>query len=238
MYEEFGAIEFFETDASLAEAGVLAVDHFTYGRRFTKILDVGAGTGRYGAALRKFYPDAHIAGIEISSLPPHPAYTTWVKDNYLTMARLVEKANLVLGNPAFTPVEEMIEISIDNLEFGGILCFLVRAALIAGQDRNMYLYQSTPWRAMYILPERPSFTANGHTDTKTEYAYILFQKGYRPSRTFPQETHTLWWKDIISVDVPPINKRKRRSHGKKRGSPTGDGFSAHQLSYLAGPAAG
>jgi hypothetical protein len=60
------------------------------------------------------------------------------------------------------------------------------------------LYTEHPNKYTYIIPERPSFTADGHTEKGGEYIVAVWQKGWM-GETLERR---LWWKHLLQTEEP------------------------------------
>lgn len=207
--------EFFETPEPLAFA-IASMMRDMYGHSLPEnpvILDFGAGSGRLGDAERLVNPTAHIVGAEIRTTPKPDSYDEWHQVDLLWgPPRYIEYADGLRSNPPFSANNFWLSLERGHqaLKISAYGAYLMRTAGAQGQDRCGVLFQTIPYRAIYLLPERPSFTGNGKTDTKTEYAVLVVQKGYIPSYAHPREVHELWWKNGYSIDKPPAGFKPRR----------------------------
>ena len=98
-----------------------------------------------------------------------------MKGDFLDPSCLLEQHyDLVMGNPPYSLVEEFVRRGISVTKTSGHIMYLVRLGFLASQRRNFGLYQEHP--PVYAIPlgERPSFTKNGVSDVKTDYALIIW----------------------------------------------------------------
>ncbi len=89
-----------------------------------------------------------------------------------------EEWNLIAGNPAYRDAEKWVRTSLNLLEPGGHLLFLLRLAFLEGQARGSGLWREHPPKAVGVCCKRPSFTGNGRTDALA-YMFVLWEKGWR-----------------------------------------------------------
>jgi hypothetical protein len=82
----------------------------------------------------------------------------------------------VIGNPPYTYAFEFVQRA-RELFVDADVCFLLRLAFAASEDRNGFMRENPP--DVYLLPNRPSFTGEG-TDS-ADYAWMIWPTG--PSRT-------------------------------------------------------
>ena len=150
-----------------------------------RILDPGAGSGRWGADCRNLWPQAWIAGVEVREVRPADAYDQWVTGafNELTIADPEPGTwDLVIGNPPYALASQFIEASLHYLRPGGRLLFLLRLAFLEGKGRGGGLFREHPVKRVEVCVNRPSFTDNGRTNA-TAYAFFLWERGWRGGTT-------------------------------------------------------
>lgn len=75
----------------------------------------------------------------------------------------------VLTNPPYCLAEEFVESCLSRT--AGPVAMLVRLGWLSSQERAPLLRQMPP--DVYVLPDRPSFTGNGKTDS-ADYCWIVF----------------------------------------------------------------
>lgn len=148
------------------------------------ILDAGAGTGVWGQVARRRWMNApYIFGVEIDDRFTHPGgYDVWLEHDFLSFPDISlpdGEADLVMSNPPFSLAEEFVYRALKLAHpDGGRVVMLLRQAFLNGIDRGNGLWKSTPLEHVSMLCRRPSFTGNGRTDTKTEYAIFVWRNGY------------------------------------------------------------
>lgn len=130
-----------------------------------RILDVGAGRGVWGKALRTLYPYAFITGIDIQpEFEQPPEYDRWITADYLTY-KTDDTFDLIVGNPPYKHAEDFYWKSAILLrEKLGDIVFLLRQGFLASRGRfdRMWDRYQKPYRVT-VLNTRPSFTADGKT---------------------------------------------------------------------------
>ncbi len=92
---------------------------------------------------------------------------------------MIEKADLVVGNPPFSLAEEHIDLLMEHLQPGAVLAFLLRLPFL-GADRSGLLVK-WPLLAVWPIVPRPSFTDGTETE-KIEYGVFLWEKGNASNR--------------------------------------------------------
>lgn len=172
--------EFFPTPEPIIE---FAVGHlWKPSRSCPLVLDVGAGTGNWGKVLKRSRPGSVVVGVDLPRVARVPAYDFWYGSDFRqwahSMLRRRTRFDLVMSNPPFSLFEEFIPLSLDLLRPGGWAIYFLRLAALAGQNRGRDLWKQCRLRALTVSAKRPSFTSDGISDPKTEYALFFFQQGY------------------------------------------------------------
>jgi hypothetical protein len=172
--------DYYETPRRLADASLDYIrSHYAVTpsvTRPTRILDPGAGRGVWGRAARAIWREAEIVGVDRHR--PRPslggyAYDKWYRCSYTTFERYYHyrKPDLIIGNPPYSLAQSFIETSLRLLAPGGLLAFLLRINLLAGQCREEF-WQRHPLSRLVTCVERPSFNGNG--SDATEYALFVW----------------------------------------------------------------
>jgi hypothetical protein len=136
------------------------------------ILEPSAGNGAIVDEIRAFgFPNEGIEAIEID---PNRADASGAQcADFLTIAP-DPRFDLVITNPPFSLALEFAKHALQFLRPGGTLALLLRLNWLASGKRSEWLRDNTP--SLYVLPKRPSFSADGKTDA-TDYAWFV----WRPS---------------------------------------------------------
>lgn len=201
MSNKYGDHEYLPTPPGLVLAGLKALAPSPalfvpkQGRDFMIILDVGAGQGEWGKPIRDFYGELpYLVGVEpYQKKPPTilgvEPYNYWVTEDFLDF--LPDYApDLICSNPPFSLAEEFVAHSFNMLEPGGHLLYLLRLAFLEGQGRGDHFWPRYPLHNLAVCSQRPSFTGNGNTDTKT--AYAMFQWIKNDPNPLPIKYLTHW----------------------------------------------
>lgn len=183
--------DFYITPPELAKEAMIkfAVDEELLKRERLIILDAGCGTGVWGDAAKWFayfsngigyYPAIYGVDIDIQlDDEMKVVYDDWWEQDFLKCEK--KGFNLVLGNPPYSLAEEFIRHSLELLDYGGYVYFLLRLSFLEGMGRGKGLFQEFPIKRIYVSSRRPSFfSTNGkHTTDTLAYAMFLWQKGYK-----------------------------------------------------------
>lgn len=181
--------DFYPTPRAFADATVSTVaDWVSTTAPF--VLDPGAGGGVFGEAVRAYFPDAHITGVDVRPLSRPRAYDYWLTGGYdFTLPRVIEPVfDLVIGNPPYVFAETFVRHAMNLLAPRGNVVMLLRLAFLEGQGRARGLWREYPPYKVWVLSQRPSFTGNGKTDA-TAYAVFHWMRGHRGETS-------LGWLDI------------------------------------------
>jgi hypothetical protein len=140
------------------------------------IMEPAAGDGAIIAAARRRLPlqgwaalDIRDCGAEQRAAGATNVYTAdflrWDGDQDIT-----SRITTVWTNPPFALAEQFIRRA-DSLFPDADLCFLVRLGFLATEKRSK-LWWDLGAPDVYVLPNRPSFTPDGGTDS-SDYAWIV-----------------------------------------------------------------
>ena len=175
------------TPMPLVEAIVARVA--TYAPNAMRIIEPSCGDGEFVGAIRKAWPDAHIAAIDIrpevgEKIKALGAF--FVAHDFLKLPlEGLSTADLILGNPPYSLHTEFITHALDGMSDGATLAFLLRFNMLVGSMATQEWW--TTLRSNGLSPNRqivdtlpifprPSFTGTG-TDA-TEYMLAIFRKGF------------------------------------------------------------
>ncbi|HSN20084.1 MAG TPA: class I SAM-dependent methyltransferase [Usitatibacter sp.] len=87
---------------------------------------------------------------------------------------LWRRPDRIVTNPPFALALPFLERALAEVAEGGTVAFLLRLAWMAGRKRAAF-HRAHP-SDVYVLSKRPSFTANGKSDS-AEYAWFCFGPG-------------------------------------------------------------
>ena len=197
--------EFFETPLAVCQYAVECLIP-ALGRR-PSVLVPGAGSGRWGRAILERFPHARLAGVDLPGVEPVPFYLDWHAADYRTLALHwlqtdQPRYDVIVGNPPFSKAEDFVRASYALLKPGGLLIQYLRISFRAGTKRGRGLWRERPLRVEVPSSRRPSFTGDGITDPKTDYALYVWQAGWR-GRTvshtpFDYDNRSTW--DVFDYD--------------------------------------
>ena len=184
--------DFYPTPLPLAYYALnMLIPHPAYPR----IFDPGAGTGVWGHAARRIFPQAWIAGLELRPTGRADHYDHWYHEqDYLDPDYYPPLVDFVIGNPPYRYAEQFVRKALTHVNEGWYVLFLLRLAFLEGQARARGLYREFPLKEVHVLPARPSFITEGEKAGRTDataYAIFIWQKGW----TGTTELGWLDWKD-------------------------------------------
>lgn len=139
------------------------------------ILEPSAGNGAIIEAIRAFGYTNRIHAIEIREEERETLlrYADSVSIKNYMDADPKQKFDVIIGNPPFSLAQEFIDKSLELLQPGGRLVFLLRTNFLESKKRFEWWQDKTPNR-LYVLSSRPSFTGKG-TDA-TSYSWFVWEK--------------------------------------------------------------
>lgn len=106
--------------------------------------------------------------------------------------------DVVITNPPFSHARQFVERS---LPLGDWVVMFLRLNFLGSSRRNSFFRQQMP--DVYIVPDRPSFTTDGRTDS-IEYAWFVWPPGERERVTG----------SVTVLPTTPLDERRRtRSPG-------------------------
>jgi hypothetical protein len=142
------------------------------------ILEPSAGSGSFVRACQRRWPSAAVTAVEPSSRHWGELIELRCTVGQQSLEEYVHywgraRYDLIIGNPPYSLAEEHVRMCLGMLQPWGRLVFLLRLAFVESQKRVPLWRDHKPTRVI-VLPERPSFTANGKTDSA---AYAVFEWG-------------------------------------------------------------
>ena len=170
--------DLYETERNLI---VAAYDYEIPDKRSLKVLDIGAGDGRWGEEVKWINKDVYLVGVEIDPNRERPlGFNEWYNCDFLTW-ETDEKFDLIVANPPYYKAEEIIRKAWNMLANDGSMIMLLRLAFQAGSDDRGVVkgrYQSL-WNEIYpyqvkICSRRPSFYDGGTNGT--DYGVYYWSK--------------------------------------------------------------
>jgi len=171
-------LDFYETPSAFCDAIVRVIPVRSPD---AMVLDAGAGSGAWGAALKQVYPDVWLEGIDIDErpVPSSGAYDEWHpnQDFLASTQESLGTYDVILGNPPFSLAEEFVRHAHTLLAPGGVVAFLLRLNFLEGKQRGEKLWKELPLSVLHVFSSRPSFTGDGRTDA-SEYALFVWAKGH------------------------------------------------------------
>ena len=138
-----------------------------------RIIEPSAGAGAFLEQLRPALPSAHIVANDLD-----PTVGPWDDANVSMHADFLADPmqcdfDLCIGNPPFTLALEFVEKS---LMIATQVVYLLRQGFLASEERREILRKS-PLSDIFALAHRPSFTADGKTDSEN-YLFCCWTDGW------------------------------------------------------------
>jgi len=156
-------------------------------------LDVGAGDGVWGQALKEVKPDINLAGIDVREDAKFKdamngeacTYNKCLTEDFLWHNH---RYGLIFGNIPFRYATEFIQHSLDILTDNGIILYLLQSAISESKKRYDMLYNNGHKPLFeYQSVRRISFTGNKKSDN-TAYSIFIWEK----KKDFGRETIKRW----------------------------------------------
>jgi len=143
------------------------------------VLDPGAGAGVWGRVLREFCCPRLVIGVELRDVARPPEYDQWAVGNFLGRHGPLAsyRFDLVIGNPPYRDGEGFCRRSLELLDEGGHLLFLLRLTFLESQKRGEGLFKEHPPLRVGFCKRRPSFSGDGRTSPDA-YCYLIWRKGF------------------------------------------------------------
>lgn len=163
-----------------------------------RILDPGAGDGAWGKVARRMIPDAHIIGVELRDVKPHPAYNEWIHGDFRMLN--LDPVDYICGNLPFMIAESMLRCCFPLVKATkGIMHQLLPLDFLAGEDRRIDLWAEFPPTTVHVISLRPSFIHTGKKAGKTDgSSYAIYEWDFsKPPPPFPRLSW-LSWKRLIT----------------------------------------
>lgn len=92
-------------------------------------------------------------------------------------------ADLIISNPPFRQAEAFCTRALTEVRDGGAVAMLLRLAFLESAERFPF-HSLYPVDGLYVFSSRPSFTANGKTDSAA-YAWFVWGFGHRGIQVLP-----------------------------------------------------
>lgn len=170
--------DFYETPA-FCVTRLLETQGDTFGRR---ILEPSAGDGAIVRAVDEFYAELGSNEMEWTLIELREERRKSLAQlgrvhigDFLsvTEALRAHEHDTIIGNPPFSLAEEFVRSCVDlarSWKSPGQTIMLLRLAFLETKER-VTLFRDLGMPDVYVLPNRPSFTANGSSDTAA-YAWM------------------------------------------------------------------
>jgi len=189
--------DFYPTPYELCREALLSVDILSYSNEgiIQAALDVGAGDGVWGQALKDITTSVYLTGIDVRpeakfrdllSLPVEGSkvYDESIIQDFL---KYDGKHDLIFGNIPFRHANEFISHSLNLLTEKGIIVYLLQSAISESKKRyDLFFNNGHKPKYIYQSVRRISFTGNKKSDN-TAYSIFVWEKDKKE-----RETITRW----------------------------------------------
>jgi hypothetical protein len=147
---------------------------FSHPRDGGRWLEPSAGCGAIVHAVDVWRNGADLLFPHWTQLDIAPRREGIVATDFLS-ARFSSGFDVIIGNPPYRLAEDFARRCVGLADTTALL---LRLNWLASAKRAPWLQEHTP--SVYVLPNRPSFSANGKTDA-TDYAWFVWRRNDRSS---------------------------------------------------------
>lgn len=160
------------------------------------VLDPHVGGGAFARAARRQWGEhVYVLGSDLDpAAPGYPDTDLWFSGTDFLEGPSswgTRGIDIIIGNPPYNNAEAHVRRALEVAPYVG---FLLRAGFLAGRARGDGLWKEFPPRSVHILSRRPSFTADGRSDS-ADYVWVQWDR--RPHAPKPElEGVRLAWLDV------------------------------------------
>lgn len=154
-----------------------------YGKDYSRVLDIGAGHGVFGAAVRNIMNTDLLDGVESDpEFEHHSAYSNWINQDFNLWLN-DNPYDLIIGNPPYVKnLPVWVNRARDMLAPKGIFCWLLRTEFMAGKRRQREIFSKwRPYEVVQIVGrvsfKYPETSASGNYDS----AFYIWGKDTAPT---------------------------------------------------------
>lgn len=171
------AHELYPTERSLILAALETYAHYpVWGDR---VLDCGAGDGRWGQALRTLHSRATLHGVELRRVQKPEGFDKWWACRDFLKFHPPWLYDHAIGNPPYNLAERFVRHTWELLAPGGRILFLLPLQFQASTRRYHGLWVTHPPTLVAVVSPRPSFGLNQHGrrgTNGTDYGLFVWDK--------------------------------------------------------------
>lgn len=156
------------------------------GIRPSRILDLGTGSGCIALALKKFFPEAQVTGIDVSDQAilramdngrRNALQVTWLQGDVLQADLELPEADLIVSNPPYVPRSEEAGLGLH------VRAHEPHLALFVEDADPLRFYRAIAGKAIKALSPGGALWFEGHHIHSPEVATLLEQLGYGDVRS-------------------------------------------------------
>jgi SAM-dependent methyltransferase len=166
-----------EHDEYITERNLIraAID-FLGPTRGSRILDIGAGDGRWGQITAAKLEAKEVVGVDIRKLDKPLGFTEWHQNRDFLTFETDRPFDMIVSNPPYYCAEEIIRRAWGMLAPGGHMVMLLRMAFQTGVERYNNLWSQLHPHTVAVCSRRPSFYGGG--TNRTEFSIFYWGKGW------------------------------------------------------------
>lgn len=232
--------DLYPTQRALIRAGIpFSFDphyaHRSRQNRTFRILDMGAGDGRWGlhakAYFQPYYTSIELSGVEIRPVDAPAGYDRWYNTDALEWQPPMTKYDLVVGNPPFNIAHQLIYLA-HRVSTGNVLYLLPRD-FGGSEARYSGLQCDHPVAYEHVSARRPSFTGDNGTGGTV---YSLWHWVESMGEPHAWQTRVFNWElDPADVDPVALALRKIKQKADRDAKKLGVDREALRLRYYENP---
>lgn len=189
------ALDRYYTPPGVARACVDALELESAPQR---TLEPSIGCGAFARAALERWPDTELWGVDLDPAAAGlqlPDRRRRIVGDWPSVASSFSShkqacPDLVIGNPPYRDAESHVRAAIGT--GAQAVAFLLRLGFLAGRARGAGLWAEHPPAEVHVLVGRPSFSANGRTDSQ-EYALFVWRSAWLPFARQPPIIRWLYW---------------------------------------------
>lgn len=196
----------YRTDPRVAECAISLLPKPEPGQYY-RVLDIGSGTGVWGAAIRKLWPDVRIMlyGIDIGMRPSLGGYNFFWQADFLRWSKrsslLLGSFDLVMGNLPFEIAEPCLWHAFPLMKPTGRMIELLPSEFRGAKGRGNGMFQIKPYKHEYQLITRLDFT--GATDMRWHSLFYWDNTWSAVRDAYGRAVSTVSWVDWKTDLVQP-----------------------------------
>ena len=153
-----------------------------------QILDIGAGDGRWGKIAKQLCPEATLTGVDIRELSRPELFDYWYDELDfslpLTSLKIQQTFDLVIGNPPFYCVQQVIENAWGLMANHSMMILLLRLEFMTTETRYKNLFNYLTPVTVSPIVKRVDCTGPNQPNN---HAIFVWEKRFGKNPATPHE---------------------------------------------------